>query len=667
MADNNKPIEARLEAEGETAPTDDEPSGHNDAGGEGAALDALSGRAAPPTQPLDIRRLLMILVIAVGGLVYFFWDDVRDVVSPPDILPAESNYEKTVDAFEPVGSDARLDQNLVSLSVEGDTPGTLGEWVLECTFTKIGGAVTHLTWRKKGQPAEKAEPIVVQDGDLPNRAFLLRLRGSARPVDAEYELTEKRTDADGAHIRVFRCRYGGGGSPLEVVKRFRIRTDVPVIELQISIDNIPDGDWLLDPSLDDDGDPVGGYRLVLANAVGRPSEMDAEDGQITVRADNIATHHAVRRISGTQDWPGEEEEQAAGHGHTKGTPTLQWVSVASKYFGLIVVPKEPKRGAQMRFTRTHECGAAVDVHLPPRDAIAGLIVDEFTIYAGPKHYDVLRTLEGRPQESIDYWYFGRPATLLLQLIHNKVVANYGVAIILVTILFRVLMWPVARYNLRSLVDIKVANARLEEIDAREPPRSEREERAWWLKEARVWEDLQRKATIGVFLPMLILLPVLLVLYYTLNVGYEFYREPFALWIDDISEPDPYFVLPVLMGLAMMGQMRKMSENPAKDKSWLWMSAVFTVLFAFFSAGLVIFWTVDVLGGWFQLWVIKRRKPKGETPVKKCERRIREIRAERAAEAAEEGTKEEETEEVADREEQEETKDEEIENEDADND
>jgi YidC/Oxa1 family membrane protein insertase len=587
------------------------------------------------TQPLDTRRLLLILVIAGGGLVYFFWDDVRDFVAPPDIPAAETEYKQEVGAFVPVPANALLDDNLVSVSVEGSTPATLGDWVLDCTFTRIGAGITNLTWRKKDRPADEAEPIIVQDGDLPNRGLLLRLPGSARPVDAEYRLVDERTDEKGAVIRSFKCTYSGA-TPLEVTKTFRIRTDLPVVELMVAIENISADDWLLDDSTDEAGEPAGGYRLVLANAVGRPSDMDADDSQITVRADDIAAHHAVRRISGTKDWPTEEEEKVAGPGHAKGTPTLQWVSLASKYFGLILLPAEPKHGARMRFTRTHECGAAVDIHLPPADAPAGLIVDRFAVYAGPKQYDTLRELRGRPQESIDYWYFGRPATLLLKAIHDKVAANYGVAIILVTILFRILMWPVARYNLRSLVDIRVANARLDEIDAREPPRSDREERAWWLKEARVWEDLQRKATIGVFLPMLILLPVLLILYYTLNVGYEFYREPFALWICDISEPDPYFVLPVLMGLAMMGQMRTMSENPSKDKTWIWMPAVFTILFAFFSAGLVVFWTVDVLGGWFQLWTIKRRKPKGETPVQRSERRIAEIRAERAAEEAAEG-------------------------------
>ena len=132
----------------------------------------------------------------------------------------------------------------------------------------------------------------------------------------------------------------------------------------------------------------------------------------------------------------------------------------------------------------------------------------------------------------------------------------------------------------------------------------------WLKGARVWEKVQSRATFGAFLPMIILLPILLVLYYTLRAGYEFYRQPLALWITDISTRDPFFLLPVLMGLAMMGQFRAMSDDPKKERSWILMPVAFTVIFAFFSAGLVLFWTVDTLAGWGQLLLIKRgRKPR----------------------------------------------------------
>ena len=531
------------------------------------------GPAAPQTTPpagspaVDIRRLILVIAVCAGGLIYFFWDDVRDVLKPPKIVaPA-------------IPAGALLPENQVNV-----TSGPL-----TITFTKVGAAVVNMTWTN---PADgHVETLASQD--VPNRAFVVELPGRADVADLQFALV-KQDKKDGVTSLQFESPDLGDG--FRLVNTFDIRSDEPVIHLEVQFKK-------RSPLLEN------GFVLKVCDAVGVSSELDKDDGLISVRSDTITDHHKVRRVSGVQDWPTEEERLRAGHAGHEAPATLEWVAAADKYFGIIVRPEQEVPGAEMTFTRTAKCAAAVRIHVPLTDQLAPA---RFQIYAGPKDYDALEKLPGRVQESINYWYFGRATTLLLKWIHRNTAHNYGLAIIIVTIIFRVLMWPVTRYNLRSLVDIKVANARLAEIDAREPPRSQVQDRAAWLKEARVWEDVQRKATIGVFLPMLILLPVLLILYYTLNAGYEFYRQPLGLWIHDISERDPFFVLPVLMGLAMMGQLRTMSENRAKERSWIFMPVAFTILFAFFSAGLVLFWLVDTLAGWGQLVIIKRGKTRAET-------------------------------------------------------
>jgi len=577
--------------------------------------------AKPPRQAPSIepRRLILIIAIALGGLAYLFWDDVRDIVKPPQIIEAA------------VPPDALLETNRVHVKAGR----------LDITFTKIGAAITHLTWTA---PDGHAQTLISQQ-DVPNRALVVDLPGSSEWSNHEFQFLGK-TVRNGVTKLTFRRNSLDDG--LRLVKTFAVRSDVPLITLDVAIRvNTPGA-----PSAARLGKE--GYVLHVANAVGTPSELDNDDCLVSVRANRIVDHHRVRRISGRQDWPTEVELRRAAHGHREIPPTLEWVATAGKYFGLILRPDPPLFGAQMTFTRTHDCAAAVrltvpppaarrstDADAPPPDDLGGDIHDTFHIYAGPKHYDALAKLPGRQQECIDYWWFGREATLLLKLIHDTVVPNYGVAIIIFTIIFRLLMWPVTSYNLKSLVNLKIANARLADIDAREPPRSDVDGHDWWLKEARVWENVQRKATIGAFLPLAILLPVLLVLYYALNAGYEFYRQPFVLWITDISEPDPVFLLPILMGAAMMAQLGAMSENRAKEKSWIIMPIAFTIIFAFFSAGLVLFWFVDSLAGWLQLLVIKRgRRRSGKaTAADKAELLARKIRDERDAAAAREPVKE----------------------------
>jgi|GEM_PF-3355734 len=532
------------------------------------------GPTAPQETPpaaapgIDLRRLVLVIAVCVGGLIYFFWDDVRDILKPPEI------------AAPAIPADALLPENQVDVKAGP----------LAITFTTVGAAVVNMTWTN---PADgHVETLISQDE--PNRAFVVELPGRADFADLPFTLV-KQDEKDGVtSLQFASCDLGDG---FRLVKTFDIESNAPVIRLEVQFKK---RSTLLE----------NGFVLKVCDAVGVPSELDKDDGLISVRSDTITDHHKVRRVSGVQDWPTKEERLRAGHAGIEAPATLEWVAAADKYFGIIVRPEQELAGAEMTFTRTAKSAAAVRIHVPLTVQLAPA---RFQIYAGPKNYDALAELPGRVQESINYWYFGRATTLLLKWIHRNTVQNYGVAIVIVTIIFRLLMWPVTRYNLRSLVDIKVANARLAEIDAREPPRSEVQARAAWLKEARVWEDVQRKATVGVFLPMLILLPVLLILYYTLNAGYEFYRQPLGLWIHDISRRDPFFVLPVLMGLAMMGQLRTMSENSAKERSWIFMPLAFTLLFAFFSAGLVLFWLVDTLAGWGQLITIKRGKRRAVPP------------------------------------------------------
>ena len=595
-----------------------------------------AGAAPPkPSRPLigpdvDVKRLVFVIVICLGGLIYFFWDDVRDVIQPPEIVETS------------LPADALKPENEVAVK----------SGALDITFSKIGAAITGLTWTNPQDGY--VETLISQEGAA-NQALAVELPEREKSAGGAFKLAS-RAEKDGVTAIVFRKDDFGDG--LVLVKTFRIHSDKPLIELGVEINNIPTGD------------PINerGYSLRISNAVGLPDELSKDDPLISVRSDSIVDHHPVRRVSGAREWPNEDERKRAGHSGVEGIPTLEWVATASKYFGLIVRPVDKMRGAMMTFTRTAKCAAAVTLLVTPTAATR--VSDTFHVYAGPKEYEALASLPGRQQESINYWYFGRLATVLLKLVHDKTVANYGLAIIIVTLIFRVLMWPVTRYNLRAMVDLKLANAKLVDVDAREPPRAEDDAKEWleellplkeagaaepaergqartewvkdqlaadtppdelrkliddtgarviwlkemrgeWLKGARVWEKVQSRATIGAFLPMIILLPILLVLYYTLNAGYEFYRQPLALWITDISSRDPFFVLPVLMGLAMMAQFRTMSENPQKERSWILMPAAFTIIFAFFSAGLVLFWFVDTLAGWLQVALIKRGKRRKE--------------------------------------------------------
>ncbi len=595
---------------------------------------------------VDVKRMLIVTLLCVAGVVYFFWEDVRDIIKPPKII------KQTVSAGL---SDARNDI-------------TIKAGALDITFTPAGGSIKHLTWTNANDGY--VETLVSQKGGVPNQALVVNLPGHENAADALFTLAS-RTDGGGTTTLIFKS--GDLGKGVRMTKTFKIRSDKPLIELTVHITGIPAGDAINEK----------GYALRISNAVGVPDDLSKDDPLISVRAKKNVDHHPVRRVSGAREWPNEDERKRAGGQSGEEIPAIEWVATASKYFALIVRPVRPIKDATMIFTRTADCAAAVDLVIEPAEPTT-MMTNTFSIYAGPKDYGVLKELSNssappsRLQDSIDYWGLGHEATGLLQMVRDKIGGNYGLAIIVATLLLRILMWPVTGINLKSMVKLKLANAKLTDVDAREPPKTEEDAKEWleellplkkagaeppaervhartewlrdqlaadtppeelqqliddkaarvawlkpmraeWLKGARVWEKVQSRATIGAFLPMVILLPILLVLYYALNAGYEFYRQPLALWITDISARDPYFLLPVLMGLAMMAQFRAMSGDPKKEKSWIIMPAAFTIIFAFFSAGLVLFWTVDTLAGWGQVALIRRgKKPEEPTPDETAE-------------------------------------------------
>ena len=576
-----------------------------------ATPDADQRDSGPSGPQIDIRRLIVTVAIIVLGLGYFFWDQVRDVVSPPTIAPRSA----------PV--DPQMDADVVRVE----------HGQFDVTFTPLGAAIKELKWvsPEDGHTETLIAPTYESTGETHhNRGLLVTLPDSEEWAEQPYELvgdSVETIDVEGEPVEVRGLSFRRESDGIALTKTFVVRGDKPLIILSVDIENVG-------ASLAVDAwealSEAGAYTLTVSNAVGVPADLGRGDCQVAVRADNIVRHHEVRRLSGVRRWPGDEERKSAVPGPGEGTPTLQWVSNATQYFAVIVIPETPLYDGRMELTRTASAGAAVDIQVPlPGPGLIGRdrVTQRFHIYAGPKDYDTLARLPGRPQEAVDYWYFGPAAIRLLTWIYDNVVPNYGVAIILFTIVLRLLMWPVTSYNLRAMVDMKIANARLEDIDAREPPRSEVQAHATWLKEARVWEKVQGRATIGVILPLAILLPVLLILYHTLRVGYVFHREPFLLWINDITRRDPAFILPILMGLGMMGQLRAMSENPQKERMWIFMPIAFTALFAFFSAGLVLFWLTLMWVGWAQLALIRRSGKAGAAHpnIQKAEQRAAEIR------------------------------------------
>jgi YidC/Oxa1 family membrane protein insertase len=227
------------------------------------------------------------------------------------------------------------------------------------------------------------------------------------------------------------------------------------------------------------------------------------------------------------------------------------------------------------------------------------------LYVGPKIQKNLKSLAEGLELTVDYGYLtviSQPLFWLLQKIHEYV-GNWGWAIIIVTLLIKAVFYKLAETSYRSMANMRRVQPKMMAIRERYGDDKQRQSQAMM--------ELYKKEKInplGGCLPMIIQIPVFIALYWVLLESVELRQAPFILWIKDLSVKDPYFVLPVIMGISMYIQQKLNPApiDPIQAKVFMLLPFIFTVFFAFFPAGLVLYWVVNNLLTIAQQWFITRR-------------------------------------------------------------
>ncbi len=282
-----------------------------------------------------------------------------------------------------------------------------------------------------------------------------------------------------------------------------------------------------------------------------------------------------------------------------------WAAMVQHYFiGAAIPPQD----AQNHFYSLVLDGAryAVGVRMPPKQVGVG---EDATfssrLYLGPKLQDRLAEVARGLDRTVDYgWltFLAQPLFWLLDKIH-LVTGNWGWAIIFLTILIKLAFYKLSETSYRSMANMRKIQPRLKAIQERYKDDRQR------LNQAMM--DLYKTEKInplGGCLPILVQIPVFIALYWVLLESVELRQAPWALWIDDLSSKDPYFVLPLLMGASMLLQQKLNPAplDPVQQKVMTMLPIVFTVFFAFFPSGLVLYWLVNNVISLAQQWYITRK-------------------------------------------------------------
>jgi YidC/Oxa1 family membrane protein insertase len=231
-------------------------------------------------------------------------------------------------------------------------------------------------------------------------------------------------------------------------------------------------------------------------------------------------------------------------------------------------------------------------------------------YAGPKDQYRLEEISPYLDLSVDYgwlWWIAQPLFWLLIKIYS-LVGNWGVAIILLTVLIKAAFFKLSATSYKSMANMRRVQPKMQDI--REQFADDKQ------KQSQAMMELYRKEKInpmGGCLPILVQMPVFIALYWVLMESVELRHAPFMLWIEDLSVMDPYFVLPLMMGASMwfMQKLNPPPPDPMQAKIMQWMPVMFTFFFLWFPAGLVLYWVVNNLLSMAQQYVITRQIEKAD--------------------------------------------------------
>ena len=226
------------------------------------------------------------------------------------------------------------------------------------------------------------------------------------------------------------------------------------------------------------------------------------------------------------------------------------------------------------------------------------------LFVGPQEERMLEKIAPGLELLKDYGYLtilAKPIFWLLEHIHN-IVGNWGWSIILLTILIKFVFFPLSAASYKSMARMKEVQPRL--MAMKEQYKGEPQK----LNQAMM--EMYRKEKInplGGCLPVLIQIPVFISLYWVLLSSVEMRGVPWVLWIHDLSVPDPYYILPVIMAVSMFVQtkLNPTPPDPVQAKVMLYMPIIFSIMFFFFPAGLVLYWVVNNLLSIAQQWQINK--------------------------------------------------------------
>jgi YidC/Oxa1 family membrane protein insertase len=510
---------------------------------------------------------------------------------PDEVLPQEALFEEGEQAGEQISA-SREEQK----TIEGDG--------YRAVLTNQGAQLVSFQLFEHENSDGGPVDLVRARATLPYPFGIVDSAGNSSPLNEA--LFESDQSVSGAGEPVVTYRYRGPAGEAE--KKFIFRAD-----------------GLLDVEVSSRG--KGNWAVVFGPGLRNPAEEET-DNRFSRRSAAISRVDGLDRLDPNK--VGSPEVVAASG--------LRWVGLQDNYFLTAIIPGEGLEemvvepaivfpgtsGGPETFRIFRDQGQLTGEESDlKRELYLWLKPDNghltATAYLGPKQYNRLASLPYGLEDSIQLGWFrflSLPLLAGLRWIYQNVVANYGWAIIMMTILIRLVLFPLTHKSTVSMQKMQEVNPKVQAI--RQKYRSKLKD-----KQGRPNPEQQRKMNeetmalyktegvnpAGGCLPMLLQIPVLFAFYSLLSTSIELRHAPWILWIVDLSAKDPLYVLPIIMGATQFIQqkMTPAAGDPMQRKMFALMPVFFTVLFLGFPSGLVLYWLTNNVLGIGQQYLYKRMK------------------------------------------------------------
>jgi len=318
-----------------------------------------------------------------------------------------------------------------------------------------------------------------------------------------------------------------------------------------------------------------------------PISMPFGPGLGTIASEEKENAGLMRPIALTANKP-KELHKLKTQSYTAGD--YKWLAIDNRYFLFAVIPSSPSAFTSIA---SYNAGKKTPPELTLNAIAEPTFKTSLNFYIGPKGYRHLKSLGFGLEEAIDlgiFGFLGKWALVALIFLYS-ITHNYGWAIVLLTLFLQILVFPLTLKSLRASTAMRKIQPLIKTLQAKyknDPKRLN-------VEMMNIYKT-QKVNPLGGCLPMLLQIPIFWALFTTLRNAYELHGASWMFWIQDLSLKDPFFVLPILMGVGTLIQQKLMSApaDPSQAMMVYLMPVIFTIMFLNFPSGLVLYWFTNNL-------------------------------------------------------------------------